>query len=60
MTLNLSDSQDWRFTNAAALTAALNARFSMKLSYNVAHLNTPPPGKKQTDTTAAAALVAKF
>ncbi len=60
MTLNLSDSQDWRFTNAAALTAALNARFSMKLSYNVAYLNAPPPGKKQTDTTAAAALVAKF
>jgi len=60
MTLNLSDSQDWRFTNAAALTAALNTRFSMKLSYNVAYLNTPPTGKKQTDTTAAAALVAKF
>jgi putative salt-induced outer membrane protein len=59
-TANLSESADWRLTNAAALTAALNSRFSMKLSYNVAHLNTPPPGKEKTDTTAAAALVAKF
>ena len=59
-TLNLGDSEDWRFTNATALTATLNTRFSMKLSYNIAHLNTPPVGKKKTDATAAAALVAKF
>jgi putative salt-induced outer membrane protein len=59
-TANLSDSDDWRLTNATALTAAINSRFSMKLSYNVAHLNTPPPGKEKTDTTAAAAIVAKF
>lgn len=59
-TANLSDSADWRLTNASALTAALNSRFSMKLSYNVAHLNTPPLGKEKTDTTAAAAIVAKF
>lgn len=59
-TENLSDSQDWRFTNAAALTAALSTRFSMKLSYNVGYLNTPPTGKKKTDTTISAALVAKF
>lgn len=59
-TANLSDSEDWRLTNATSLTAALNSRFSMKLLYNVSHLNTPPPGKKKTDTTASAALVAKF
>jgi putative salt-induced outer membrane protein len=59
-TANLSDGEDWRLTNATALTAALNSRFSMKLSYNVAHLNTPPPGKEKTDTTASAAIVAKF
>ena len=59
-TANLSESADWRLTNATSLTAALNSRFSMKLSYNVGHLNTPPPGKKKTDTTAAAAIVAKF
>ena len=59
-TLNLGNSDDWRFTNAASLTATLNTRFSMKLSYNIGYLNTPPSGKKKTDTTAAAALVAKF
>lgn len=57
---NLSDGTDWRFTDTAALSAALSARFSMKLSYNVTHLNKPPLDKKATDTTASAALVAKF
>jgi len=57
---NLSDSKDWRFTDTAALTAALSTRFSMKLSYNIVHLNKPPLDKKTTDTTASAAVVAKF
>lgn len=58
--LNLKTSDDWRVTNTAALTAALNSRFSVKLSHAVSHLNTPPLGKKKTDTTVSAALVAKF
>lgn len=57
---NLKQSSDWRFTNVAALTAAIGGKFSLKLIHTVNHLNTPPPGKKKTDTIIAAALVAKF
>jgi putative salt-induced outer membrane protein YdiY len=57
---NFSNGKDWRFTNVASLTAAMNSRFSLKLSHALSRLNTPPVGKKKTDTTIAAALVAKF
>lgn len=57
---NLKQSSDWRFGNVAALTAALRSKFSLKLVHTLSHLNSPPPGKKKTDTTIAAALVAKF
>lgn len=59
-TANLSDGRDWRVSNLTALTAAINARFSLKASYAVGRFNTPPLGKKKTDTTLSAALVAKF
>jgi len=59
-TANFSDGEDWRLANVASLTSAIDSRFSLKLSHTLAHLNTPPFGKKQTDTTIAAALVAKF
>jgi putative salt-induced outer membrane protein YdiY len=57
---NLKDTADWRFHNVAALSAALSARFSLKISHTLNRLNRPPLGKKKTDTTVAAALVAKF
>ena len=57
---NLKDGDDWRLTNVTSVTAALNARFSLKVSYAISHLNLPPPTKKKTDTVAQAALVAKF
>jgi putative salt-induced outer membrane protein YdiY len=57
---NLNESDDWRLTNVAALTVAIDSRFSLKLSYAIAHLNTPPLGKVKTDQTMSAALVAKF
>ena len=57
---NLKDGDDWRFTNLAALTSTLRSRFSLKISYGLIRLNTPPIGKKKTDTIASAALVAKF
>lgn len=59
-TSNLNDSKDWRLTHTASLTAALNARFALKLSHSIARLNAPPAGKKKTDTVVAATLVAKF
>jgi len=57
---NLKDASDWRLNNVAKLNAALNSRFSLQLSHTVSHFNTPPEGKKKTDTAMAAALVAKF
>ena len=57
---NLSDSHDWRFANVAAVTALLRSHFSLKFAYTIAHLNTPPLGKKKTDSMIAAAIVAKF
>lgn len=57
---NLKHAADWRLLNLAAISAALNSKFSVKLSYSVNHLNTPPALKKKTDATMAAALVARF
>jgi putative salt-induced outer membrane protein len=60
LALNLQDGGDWRYTNRAALSAALVSRFSMKVSYGIAYLHQPPAGRKNTDTTPGVALVAKF
>lgn len=59
-TENLNDTEDWRLAHTAALTASLTARFALKLSHSLLRLNTPPSGKKKTDTVIAAAVVAKF
>ncbi|MEO8360445.1 MAG: DUF481 domain-containing protein [Vicinamibacteria bacterium] len=57
---NLKQTNDWRFTNLAAVTAALRGKFSLKVSHALNHLNTPPIGKKKTDSIISAALIAKF
>ena len=43
-----------------AVSASLNRALSLKLSYQVKHLNRPVPGFEKTDTIASAAIVAKF
>lgn len=60
VTEDLADSKDWRFSNAASLSAGLTTLFSLKLSHKIERLNLPAPGKKKTDTITSAALVAKF
>lgn len=60
LTANLNDTKDWRLTHIASLTAAIRGRFALKLSHALGRLNTPPLGKRKTDTIIAAALVAKF
>ena len=57
---SLSTGDDWRFDNAAALTAKVSAKLSLKLSHVTHVVNLPTPGFKKTDTIASAALVAKF
>jgi len=57
---SLSDGDDWRFGNTASLNAKLTTLLSLKLSNAIRFVNAPVPGFKQTDTTTAVALVAKF
>ncbi len=59
-TANLQDGPDWRFNDTVAVSASLNRSLSLKLSYQVKHLNRPVPGFKKTDAIASAAIVAKF
>jgi putative salt-induced outer membrane protein len=53
-------SGDWRIYQNAALTARLTTLFSLKVSYTIRYANEPVTGYKNTDTTTAIALVAKF
>ena len=57
---NVEDSDDWRFVNVASISAGLNSILSLKLSHTLQYSNEPVPGFDKTDTTTAAALVAKF
>jgi putative salt-induced outer membrane protein len=59
-TESLKDSKDWRFANAASVTATMTNVLSVKVSYVLQTLNEPVPGKKKTDTITSAALVARF
>ena len=59
-TESFKDSKDWRFSNAASVTAGLTTVLSVKISHVLQRLNEPVPGKKKTDTITSAALVAKF
>jgi putative salt-induced outer membrane protein len=57
---DFEDSDNWRFLNSAAVSAAINTIFSLKAYYNVVHLNAPVPGFEETDSTTGVSLVAKF
>jgi putative salt-induced outer membrane protein YdiY len=57
---SLSDGSDWRYTNAAALTAKVSTIVSLKLSNAIRYLNLPVVGLKNTDAVTSVALVAKF
>ena len=57
---DLNTGDNWRFTNEVAITAAVGARLSLKVSHKLSHLNRPVPGFRKTDTILAAAMVANF
>lgn len=57
---SFDDSSDWRIYENLALTARLTSLFSLKLGYTVRYAHEPVFGFKNTDTTTAIALVAKF
>jgi putative salt-induced outer membrane protein len=58
--LSLSESDDWRTSNTAALTLKIASIFSLKLSNVVRFVNAPALGFERTDTLTSVALVAKF
>lgn len=57
---SLADAGNWRLQNTAAVTAALNARFALKLSHRLDFVNEPVPGFGQTDQLTSASLVVSF
>lgn len=54
--LNLPDGVRALITNVAKLSVRLTQRFSLGLSYGIAEDSSPPPAKKQLDTTLAVTL----
>ena len=52
--------RDWRGLHTIALTARLNALFSLKVANSLRYANDPAPGFRRTDTITSIALVAKF
>jgi putative salt-induced outer membrane protein len=56
----LSDSDDWRYVNAVALSARMTTLLSLKLSNTIRYVHMPVFGFKRTDALTAMALVAKF
>jgi len=57
---SLSNSSDWRYANALALTAKLTTIFSLKVSNTIRYVNAPVTGFETTDAVTSVALVAKF
>jgi len=60
LVFSLAQGSDWRYANAAALTAKVSTILSLKLSNTIRYLNAPVVGFKNTDAVTAVALVAKF
>ena len=58
--MSLTDTGDWRYANAIALTAKVTTMFSLKASNTVRYVAQPVQGFKNTDAVTSIALVAKF
>jgi putative salt-induced outer membrane protein YdiY len=57
---SFKDSGDGRLTSKTALTAAINQVFAIKLGDALFFYNDPVPGKKKTDNTIYASIVARW
>src|SRR5262249_19760753 len=58
--LSLSQGDDWRTANVAAVTSKLTTILSLKPSTPIRYVTAPVLGFQSTDTITAIALVAKF
>jgi putative salt-induced outer membrane protein len=57
---DFEESSDWRLNAATSLTTSINSVLAVKLSHQLTYVNSPVPGKRKTDTTFLASLVAKW
>jgi putative salt-induced outer membrane protein YdiY len=57
---SFKDGADGRLTNNAALTAKISKILALKLQHQLLYYHDPVPGKKTTDTTILASIVAKW
>ena len=57
---SFKNSRDWRFNNAVSLSVSMTKVLAVKLSHQLTYLHLPATGKKATDTTLLASLVAKL
>ncbi len=57
---SFDDSSDRRLTSKTAITAAINQVFAIKLGDSLFFYNDPVPGKKKTDNTIYASIVARW
>jgi putative salt-induced outer membrane protein len=53
-------SEDGRVQHRATITASVNRIFSLKLAHELLYFRDPVPGKKSTDNTILASIVAKW
>lgn len=54
------ESGDGRLTSKTALSASINDVLAIKLGHTLLYYNSPVPGKKSTDKTIAATIVARW
>jgi putative salt-induced outer membrane protein len=57
---SFEDSQDGRVQHRATLTANVNKVFALKLGHELLYYRDPVPGKKSTDNTILASIVARW
>jgi putative salt-induced outer membrane protein len=57
---NFDDPDAYRLNAETALTASVNSRFSVKVSYALKRANDPPPGTVKNDTLTSAALIFNY
>ncbi|HET7295267.1 MAG TPA: DUF481 domain-containing protein [Vicinamibacteria bacterium] len=57
---SFEESSDGRVAHRATLTANMNKVFALKLGHELLYLRDPVPGKKSTDNTILASIVAKW
>jgi len=57
---DLGDFGDWRANNTLSLSASISRILALRIAHQIAYIHQPVAGKKSTDTTFLASIVAKW